>query len=346
MEPLQAHATPATSLFGPLLAKVSRSFYLSLRILPINVRETIALAYLLARIADTLCDTRAIKPAERSALLVDLENALEGNMPINRISQALSDHISDEEKQLLALLPQCITALQHFPQAQHIKNVLTTIIQGMKFDLDYFPDEESGRIRALWKAGELYRYTYLVAGCVGEFWSKICIEKLEYLKNLNLQQQITWGIQFGQALQLTNILRDIPNDARIGRCYLPLEDLHTIGLQPKDLLQAQNATTLRPVMIEWISQTMRLYDSALSYILHLPRKAIRLRLACLWPCLIGLATLKKIAQNSDYLDHSKPVKVKRLWVYFMLIWSGVFSCNNTLLHWIFKRYQRNLDKVL
>ncbi|WP_370543827.1 squalene/phytoene synthase family protein, partial [Burkholderia pseudomallei] len=65
-------------LLGPLLKGVSRSFYLTLRVLPQGMRDPIGLAYLLARAADTIADTSLIPPAQRLELLLSLRAQING----------------------------------------------------------------------------------------------------------------------------------------------------------------------------------------------------------------------------------------------------------------------------
>src|ERR1700722_1993912 len=67
-----------TYLLGPLLKGVSRSFYLTLRILPSGMRDPIGLGYLLARAADTIADTSLIPPAHRLDLLLSLRSQVNG----------------------------------------------------------------------------------------------------------------------------------------------------------------------------------------------------------------------------------------------------------------------------
>ena len=58
---------------------------------------------------------------------------------------------------------------------KQVRRVVSTLVQGMEMDLTAFPTEASGGLAALDTRAELDRYTYLVAGCVGEFWSKISV---------------------------------------------------------------------------------------------------------------------------------------------------------------------------
>lgn len=79
---------------------------------------------------------------------------------------------------------------------------------------------------------ELERYCYLVAGSVG----LMCREIFGY-KNDSTRE---YALNLATALQLTNILRDVGDDARRGRIYLPLEDLHRFGYTEDDLLHCRH----------------------------------------------------------------------------------------------------------
>ena len=73
-------------------------------------------------------------------------------------------------------------------------------------------------------------YAYRVAGSVGEFWTEICLEHAFEASAEMKEELMSSGVRFGKALQLINILRDIPEDLEIGRCYIPTDDLEKIGL--------------------------------------------------------------------------------------------------------------------
>jgi len=79
----------------------------------------------------------------------------------------------------------------------------------------------------------LDRYIYLVAGCVGEFWTRITVAHTPALRGWDVAEMSACGVRFGKALQLTNVLRDCPRDLRIGRCYFPRDLLAQAGLRPR-----------------------------------------------------------------------------------------------------------------
>ena len=144
-------------------------------------------------------------------------------------------------------------------------------------------------------------------------------------------EDVKAGVRFGKALQLTNVLRDIPRDLRIGRCYLPETRLSQLGLRPDDLLDPSAAPAARPALTWGIERALEHYQEAVGYILAIPRGSLRLRLAALWPVIIGIATLGKLAQNRDWLNPEVTTKVSRRWVYSVMAASLPAARSNTLV---------------
>ena len=145
------------------------------------------------------------------------------------------------------------------------------------------------------------------------------------------------------ALQMTNILRDAPKDLRIGRCYLPQSELARCGLRPQDLLDPDNAERARPLLIWGIRRALDLFADAQRYILAIPRRNLRLRLAALWPALIGLATLAELARSDDWLNPDTRVKIPRRAVYGIIALSLMCGRSNTLLKLWFRRLRRCVE---
>jgi farnesyl-diphosphate farnesyltransferase len=86
-------------LLGPLLKGVSRSFYLTLRVLPAGMRDPVGLAYLLARAADTIADTSLIDPAQRLALLLDLCAQVNGASDDGALVRRLAVEVAAQQTQ-------------------------------------------------------------------------------------------------------------------------------------------------------------------------------------------------------------------------------------------------------
>ena len=328
-------------LLKEILKSVSRSFYLTLAILPQRLREPIGLAYLIARAADTVADTVLISPAERLENLRLIESQLDSAEPLARIAMipaTMAEQQSHaDEAQLLRLLPDIFALLNSQTPAdkRRIIRVVKTLISGMAFDLQTFPSEASGEVVALATAEDLDCYTYSVAGCVGAFWTEMLIAHVPQLSHWQGEGYEAIGIHLGKALQYTNIIRDLPRDLRIGRCYIPQEMLQRHGLTPTMLLDATNSARARPCLDELLALARGHYQAARPYVIDTPRRLTRLRLAAFWPMIIGLATLKKLEQKRNWLDQDQVIKVERRWVY-SVIFSSLIAIHSNLLvhHWL------------
>ncbi len=329
-------------LLGPLLKGVSRSFYLTLRILPAGMRDPVGLAYLLARAADTIADTTLVPPAQRLDLLLALRECVNGRgdpAPLSeRLSREVASHQTEsKEKALLESIRPAFDVLAQLDDADRaaVRGIVTTLTEGMEFDLRTFPDERSGELGALQDLSDLDRYTYLVAGCVGEFWTTMTYAHQPGVLKEDPAIMQRRGIRFGKALQMINVLRDCGNDLRIGRCYLPKELLDRHGCGPRDLLEPANSRRMRPVLFELVRLALDHFREAVAYTFAIPRTAVRLRLACLWPILIGLETLLLLVENEAWLDPGKVSKIDRRKVYRILGGSTALVMSDGLLRrWI------------
>jgi farnesyl-diphosphate farnesyltransferase len=329
-------------LLGPLLKGVSRSFYLTLAVLPKGMREPVGLGYLLARAADTIADTTLISPERRLALLLALREqvngAAGGEVLVTQLaSEVAAQQTQSDERLLLESVGGALTVLKALDQADReaVRAIVTTLSTGMEFDLRTFGDEQSGTLVALREWEELDRYTYLVAGCVGEFWTKMTYAHVPRALRGNADEIIERGVRFGKALQLTNVLRDCAKDLRIGRCYLPTEMLAWYGLRPEELLAPDASARSRALLFALVGRTLERYRDALAYTLAIRATSIRLRLACIWPIAIGIETLRLLIDNETWLDPARVSKVRRGDVYRIMARSLVCVASDGLLRrWI------------
>jgi farnesyl-diphosphate farnesyltransferase len=326
--------TSTDELLGGLLRQVSRSFYLSLAILPRPLRRPLGLAYLLARAADTVADTRLIARPERIHHLQTLRHAFAGQYAdTSSVALACAPHqVYDAERWLLERVDDVLAAVVTLPPADaaRVRAVLTTITEGMLFDLDRFPGEDADGLAALDSLDDLDRYTFLVAGCVGEFWTDMHVAHRRGLAGWDPTAMRITGVRFGKALQMTNVLRDVPSDLSHGRCYLPASELSALGLSPADLLTSTGAARARPLLRRLLGIALAHYDAAWSYTLAIPRREWRMRLACTWPLLIGQATLEAIATHPNPFG-SAPVKITRTHVRTILLRSALTVWSNRAL---------------
>jgi len=300
-------------LLRDLLSQVSRSFYLSLKWLPAAVREPISLAYLLARTSDTIADTPWLPTEQRLDSLETFASRIAGTDSSRLDFKDLSAGQGDPaEGILLKRAEDSLALLSQLSEADRglVRTVLGTIISGQALDLKRFDGASESNIVALDTTAELEDYTHRVAGCVGEFWTRVCISNLPAKCSRSKSEMIELGVRYGRGLQLINILRDLPRDLRQGRCYLPAERLKTVHLTPKDLMDPQNESRLRPVYNSLLDEAEALLTSGWQYTNAYPRSLARVRISCALPILIGRRTLKRL-RSGHVLDPQARIKVSR-----------------------------------
>jgi farnesyl-diphosphate farnesyltransferase len=306
-----------------LLRAVSRSFYLTLRVLPAAIRPQISLAYLLARATDTIADTNLVPVRVRLDSIRQLRSAIHSAAAgqqlyipdLGELADAQAetgDQGSAAERVLLEKLGQALVTMHNLRPAdrERILEVLETITRGQEMDLIRFETASAERIVALETDDALQEYTYCVAGCVGEFWTKMCLAHLLRDEGVDTLPLLTNGIRFGKGLQLVNILRDLPRDLRQGRCYIPESRLAELGLSPKDLLDPATMPRFRPLFDKYLDQASEQLAAGWDYTNELPRRQVRVRLACAWPALIGMKTLS-LLRSCNVLDVRQRIKVSR-----------------------------------
>lgn len=312
---------PATDLLRGLLRDVSRSFYLTLRLLPECVRPQIGVAYLLARATDTLADTTALPMDQRLFALRSLrERILGSNEEKLDFRYTVQSQTSAAEIALLKRIEEVVAVLNEFPCFDRccIREVIATITSGQELDLQRFHAAEPSALTSLVTDAELEDYTFRVAGCVGGFWTRICRSHLYPRAPLDLPRYLEDAVLFGKGLQLVNILRDLATDLAHGRCYLPSERLTRHGLMPADLRSPQAVDRFRPLLREYLERTGRYLTAGWRYTCVTPRRQMRVRIACALPLLIGAETLRLLAEG-NVLDGSRRIKISRRRVKSLLI---------------------------
>jgi len=213
-----------------LLRLHARTFALTLRFLPRSLREPLGLAYLLARASDTITDSGAIPLERRIALLEELRSSLDGDAFDIWHPKTYEGELSNNDGELIRAVPQLIASLKSSPDCKELISLWQSIIKGQLSDLTRFPSEVP------LEEEELERYCFLVAGSVGETWTKL-IAKHEPQTLLHPEEKMQrLGIAYGKGLQLVNILRDRVEDRSVGRHYVKDADLPALHDLAKEWL--------------------------------------------------------------------------------------------------------------
>ena len=290
-----------------VLKGVSRSFYLTLRLLPGPMRGAASLGYLLARTSDTLADSAALPVEDRQWCLEQFRCCVSGNAVFQPWSVSVLNSVADvRERRLLACSESILAWLRNLPEGEAVlvREVLEIIIGGQALDLERFANATRENPVALEDDAALEDYAWRVAGCVGAFWTKLGFLTLGGRFSKSPEAELVGqGIAYGKALQLVNILRDVAADLAVGRCYLPAED-------PRDL----------PRILEcharWLVRAEQWLGEGDEYAAKLRLR--RLRAATVLPVLLARRTLEPL-RGATWADLQRRNKIPRRAVYGSLV---------------------------
>lgn len=185
---------------------------------------------------------------------------------------------------------------------------LSAVIDGCQMDLD--------QTRYLDFAG-LQRYCHLVAGVVGEVAATIFGRTSE--------QTVSYAHKLGQALQLTNIIRDVGDDARRGRIYLPMDEMQRYDVKASEILARQApwgySDRFTALMRFQAERAQRTYDEALALLPEVDREAQRpgLMMANIYRTL-----LDEIEEDGFQVLHQRTslTPLRKLWIAARTQWRG------------------------
>jgi phytoene synthase len=215
------------------------SFYNSFRFLPKDKRCAITALYAFCREVDDVVDECSDAGVARTTLnwwRTEVAAIFSGK-PQHPVCQAL-----------VPIVKQFNLAQEH----------LLEIIDGMEMDLDQpsYADFKS-----------LQLYCYRVASVVG----LLSVEIFGYTD----RQTLKYAHDLGIALQLTNIIRDVGEDARRNRIYLPMDELKQFGISAADILNAHETENFQKLMAFQIERAKHYYQQALDHLPAADRKAQR-----------------------------------------------------------------------
>jgi farnesyl-diphosphate farnesyltransferase len=323
-----------------LLEGVSRTFALTIPQLPGNLCQAVSNAYLLCRIVDTIEDEVSLTPEQKKYFCHRFINVVRtcqhSEAFAKELAPLLSGNTLPAEHVLIHVIPRVIRITHQFDEEQIA--ALSTCVEMMAEGMPIFQAENLHN--GLPELADMDRYCYYVAGCVGEMLTKLfCHYSLQIAQHRN--EMLTLAVSFGQGLQMTNILKDIWDDAERGVCWLPQDIFSESGYDLKNLNNKTNDANFRIGLERLISIAHTHLHNALKFTQLIPRHETGIRNFCLWALGMAVLTLKKIKQNLGFTS-SVEVKISRNSVKSTILATKFIGRSNALLTLLFNTISQGL----
>lgn len=222
--PTRSQLNMAYSVCRSIARSAARNFYYGFAVLPPRKRNALSAVYAFMRRCDDITDDPSLPPADRHARLLDW---------LDRVHRALAGYPTDDP---------VLLALTDAHRCYQIPvGLLDQLAYGTGADLDLAPTAPGQPLIARYKTFEdLRQYCYGVASVVG----LVCIRIFGYRDPAAEPLAERCGLAF----QLTNIIRDVKEDAAMGRVYLPQQDLEKFGLSATDVGATSDVARFRPLL--------------------------------------------------------------------------------------------------
>jgi farnesyl-diphosphate farnesyltransferase len=321
-----------------MLPLVSRTFALTIRLLPPSLGYTVTLAYLLCRIADTIEDASTITASDRVRLLARFRSSLGvGSPDPEYLRSAFSQPVAPDHL-LVHHADRVLREFWKLPAAE--RDAISPSVEEMCDGMAQFVDllsSRSDKKQMLETVAELEHYCYFVAGTVGHLLTKLFTVYIDVRALPRERAEKMWNLstRFALGLQLTNIVQDVAADADRGVVYVPrelgtpAEGVATVaGGQPRVSVTAMNTL---------IERALSCLRDAIDYCVCVPRHHYRIRLFCLLAPYLAVRTLRSVrAQISSGYSQTKP-KISRTAVYRTVVMTFLVAPSNTLLRAYFSQ---------
>lgn len=297
-----------------MLPRVSRTFALNIRILEGELHDAALLAYLLCRILDTIEDDTQNPGDDRARLLNTC-----GDLIACRFADREALERWLEEVRVIDGKPDDVELIRGTDRVVRCLHALDSRLQ----DAVYRSSERMARGMARFCAAprfdaytplateaDLDDYCYVVAGTVGEMLCGLFTGYYPSLPDDSVHRMDETAVSFGLGLQVTNIAKDFVTDRDRGDCFIPASYFEDEGASRSDLSRLDPRLAAR-LVTRLARKALDHLDDAMAYTLAIPRKYWRLRLFCLWPLWMAVATLQRLSRSTEALALGGAVKITR-----------------------------------
>ena len=329
----------ATDFCREILPAVSRTFAVSIRLLPGELGAAVRYAYLICRIADTLEDEPNMPAKSKAALLDLLAACFDDARSVVAFRDAAAMVAGDPAHVRLVQNTELVfAAYRELPERTReiVQRWIHEMIAGMrKFVLAY---PRGVRIQSL---DEYKEYCYYVAGTVGYLLTDLWHEHSPSIDDHRYAILRDRCRAFAEALQTVNILKDVARDAEHeNSIYIPEQLLRQHGSGHATILAPNRARETRAALSEMTELAWHDLDEAKSYLLAIPRRAVSIRLFCALPLLFAYATLRDLTRSSDAPARHAVVKISRSEVKSLTVLSVIGVLSNRAMARLVERARR------
>ncbi|MDB4905401.1 MAG: farnesyl-diphosphate farnesyltransferase [Gemmatimonadetes bacterium] len=319
-----------------ILPAVSRTFALSIRMLPGPLGDAVLAAYLLCRIADTVEDDPVL-PADHKARLLDrLAACFDAPGTAAAFASEASILSGDEAHLRLVSRSALVFALyESLPVGtqRHVRKWVCEMIVGMRKFVLLYP--RGIRIQTL---EEYKEYCYYVAGTVGYMLTDLWHEHAPSIDDALYSALRERSRAFAEALQTVNILKDVAVDAeKENSIYVPQQLLQAHGSSHAALLSPDLARETREAMTSLVELAWSDLEQARIYLLAIPRRAWPIRAFCVLPLLFAYATLRDFTRLAAAPADRRVVKITRAEVKSLTLLGMMGIMSNSALDRLIRR---------
>ncbi len=321
-----------------MLPRVSRTFAVCIRLLPPRLEHPVLVSYLLCRVADTVEDTTLLDPSEKRRLLTHFSHCLAENGPdAAPLRGAFETHTGDDE----LLAREADTVLREFrrlPAAQRcaVRPWVEEMCNGMAEFTSDSPDEPVQSSASIHTLQDLERYCYYVAGTVGHLLTEL-FGQHSSINSSRYARMKSLATSFGLGLQLTNIIKDVADDRRRGRSFVPRQLRIGVGITPHDAHADNHDSESRQAIDMLIDRAKGHLCDALEYSTTLPRRLFRVRAFCLTSFYFAVRTIRLAERDPRLLDPDYKLKITRGEVHRTLMTTKFVAPVNVLVKGYFRR---------
>jgi len=316
-----------------ILQGVSRTFALTIPILPHDLYRAVANAYLLCRIADTIEDDAELTFADKqrySQHFVDvIRGAGDATAFGTELAPRLAAHTLAAERELVSEAAAVIRITHSLNPVQRV--AMEKCVRTMADGMVYYQGQET--LNGLPDQRAMDVYCYYVAGVVGELLTELFCDHCPAIDQ-HKPEMLRLAVSFGQGLQMTNILKDIWDDRARGACWLPADVFTSRGVRLSEIEPGCGGSDFEDGLGQLIAIAHGHLRNALRYTCMLPRRETGIRKFCLWALGMAVLTLRKIDRHRDFA-HGREVKISRRSVKATVVSTNLLVRSNLALQMLF-----------